>query len=118
FPLRIWEPLIKGKGGSCLRIPTPNTMDHLPPKSKIAMEKQFSGVRKGRSAPSNLREWIHPQLWPTHSTRDVTMPSSKWNQRSLSKELQKDGGKLNPQWVEWLMGYPIGWTELKPLEIQ
>ncbi len=25
------------------------------------------------------------------------------------------GGQLNPEWVEWLMGWPIGWTELKPL---
>jgi hypothetical protein len=23
-------------------------------------------------------------------------------------------GRLNPPWVEWLMGWPIGWTELKP----
>ena len=23
------------------------------------------------------------------------------------------GGSLNPQWVEWLMGYPEGWTDLK-----
>jgi len=23
------------------------------------------------------------------------------------------GGSLNPNWVEWLMGYPIGWTDLK-----
>lgn len=21
-------------------------------------------------------------------------------------------GKLNPTWVEWLMGFPLGWTEL------
>ena len=21
-----------------------------------------------------------------------------------------NGGSLNPEWVEWLMGYPIGWT--------
>ena len=21
-------------------------------------------------------------------------------------------GRLNPEWIEWLMGYPIGWTEL------
>jgi hypothetical protein len=21
------------------------------------------------------------------------------------------GGRLNPQWVEWLMGFPIGWTD-------
>jgi len=26
------------------------------------------------------------------------------------------GGKLNPTWVEWLMGWPLEWTDLKPLE--
>jgi hypothetical protein len=26
-----------------------------------------------------------------------------------------EGGQLNPSWVEWLMGWPIGWTDLKPL---
>ena len=26
------------------------------------------------------------------------------------------GGQLNPTWVEWLMGWPLGWTDLKPLE--
>jgi len=25
------------------------------------------------------------------------------------------GGHPNPEWVEWLMGWPIGWTDLKPL---
>lgn len=25
------------------------------------------------------------------------------------------GGPLNPDWVEWLMGWPIGWTDLRPL---
>ena len=25
-------------------------------------------------------------------------------------------GSLNPTWVEWLMGWPLGWTGLKPLE--
>lgn len=28
------------------------------------------------------------------------------------------GGKLNPMWVEWLMSVPLGWTELKPLEME
>jgi DNA (cytosine-5)-methyltransferase 1 len=27
-----------------------------------------------------------------------------------------NGGKLNPTWVEWLMGWPLEWTDLKPLE--
>lgn len=26
------------------------------------------------------------------------------------------GGLLNPDWVEWLMGWPIGWSALEPLE--
>ncbi|WKV98427.1 DNA cytosine methyltransferase [Pseudomonas sp. H22_DOA] len=26
-----------------------------------------------------------------------------------------DGGHLNPEWAEWLMGWPIGWTDLRPL---
>jgi DNA-cytosine methyltransferase len=25
-------------------------------------------------------------------------------------------GKLNPQWVEWLMGFPVGWTDLNNSE--
>lgn len=32
------------------------------------------------------------------------------------KHRTPDGvGRLNPDWVEWLMGWPIGHTELKPL---
>jgi DNA (cytosine-5)-methyltransferase 1 len=23
------------------------------------------------------------------------------------------GGSLNPMWVEWLMGFPSGWTDLE-----
>ena len=26
-----------------------------------------------------------------------------------------NGGQLNPDWVEWLMGWPIGWTSMKPI---
>ena len=26
-----------------------------------------------------------------------------------------NGGTLNPTWVEWLMGWPLEWTDLKPL---
>jgi len=25
---------------------------------------------------------------------------------------QGNGGQLNPDWVEWLMGFPVGWTEV------
>lgn len=26
------------------------------------------------------------------------------------------GGQLNPTWVEWLMGFPLGWTDLSASE--
>jgi hypothetical protein len=29
-----------------------------------------------------------------------------------------NGGKLNPRWVEWLMGFPLGWTDLEVSETQ
>lgn len=32
------------------------------------------------------------------------------------KEEDQPTGHLNPTWVEWLMGWPIGWTDSKPLE--
>jgi hypothetical protein len=42
----------------------------------------------------------------------------KWeqfkNQKTPTLEFQV-GGKLNPTWTEWLMGWPLEWTDLKPL---
>jgi hypothetical protein len=29
---------------------------------------------------------------------------------------EADGGRMNPAWGEWLMGWPIGWTGRMPLE--
>ena len=29
---------------------------------------------------------------------------------------ERYSGQLNPMWVEWLMGFPTAWTELKPSE--
>lgn len=31
------------------------------------------------------------------------------------KAITSNGGRLNPTWVEWLMGWPLEWTGLKPL---
>lgn len=39
----------------------------------------------------------------------------KGKQIGLSMSVSDISGELNPDWVEWLMGWPIGWTDLKPL---
>ena len=50
-----------------------------------------------------------------HLSKETNAPSEALrNQPSLSSIV---GGKLNPTWVEWLMGWPPGWTDLKPLEM-
>ena len=51
-------------------------------------------------------------MWPTPRQfmyKDATTDRGKGNLG------EKVGGQLNPTWVEWLMGWPIGWTDLKPL---
>jgi len=40
----------------------------------------------------------------------------KGKQIGLSQSVSDTSGALNPLWVEWLMGWPLGWTDLNPLE--
>lgn len=53
-------------------------------------------------------------LLPTPVADDTGHRKNRYAQggRPLSYVI---GGKLNPEFVEWMMGWPIGWTELKPL---
>lgn len=37
-------------------------------------------------------------------------------QISLSQSVSDHSGQLNPNWVEWLMGYPTGHTDLNRSE--
>ena len=48
------------------------------------------------------------QLWlATPTAADAEGSSGGKMHSSLRTEA---GGQLNPEWVEWLMGFPIGWT--------
>ena len=52
-------------------------------------------------------------MFPTPQARDWKGTAGGFQN---GKDLPgKVGGQLNPNWVEWLMGWPIGWTDLKPL---
>ena len=51
--------------------------------------------------------------WPTCR---VFMHKDSQTDRGKSNLGEVVGGLLNPDWTEWLMGWPIGWTGLRPLE--
>lgn len=54
-------------------------------------------------------------LWPTPNASDATGgPGSSGRDGGLNLRTVANG-QLNPDWVEWLMGWPIGWTSLEPL---
>jgi len=80
--------------------------------------------QKGTDGSVGLARLV--QMWPTpkcsdsrHAiSRHITDPDGFWKSNLgevvMSMETPSNG-RLNPQWVEWLMGWPIGWTDLKPL---
>lgn len=79
--------------------------------------------RKGVNANSGdgLATWA--KMWPTPNASDAT----KWSNQTLSERQEKGqqirlstavspqggyGGQLNPIWAEWLMNWPLGWTQV------
>jgi DNA (cytosine-5)-methyltransferase 1 len=60
------------------------------------------------------------KLWPTATARDwrsgkASSETHARNSRPLN-EVAAQGqasGALNPTWVEWLMGFPLAWTDLE-----
>ena len=68
------------------------------------------------------------QMWPTPCASDhrdrghlgnpaIQRRLAIGKQLGLSMVVDQASGQLNPTWVEWLMGWPPGWTDLKPLEM-
>lgn len=57
---------------------------------------------------------------PRMNQRNYSGKTGKHVQMTLRRAVTWENrtGKLNPQWVEWLMGFPIGWTELSVLGTQ
>ena len=65
----------------------------------------------------NLETIVGQRMFPTptaHNAKECASPS-EYN-RNTPTLATHAGGKLNPMWVEWLMGWPLAWTDLKPLE--
>jgi hypothetical protein len=112
------EGKTKGKPGISLgvavrKFATPTVTDAANmPMRKVAKES----LKKGNWRGIDLR--TSAQLIPKQNYPTPTCNDSKQSGNSISQQKRKSpglgtmiGGKLNPQWVEWLMGWPIGFTE-------
>jgi len=85
-------------------------------KNKSTVKRRDSGQERGIDLQTAVK------MWPTPQERDFRSPkrvNSKTNYYQLNEEIKESNGvqgQLNPDWVEWLMGWPIGWTSLEPLK--
>lgn len=89
----------------------------------------FGGLDTGpASERSQLVRWVHHthvgacSSWPTPKASDgarggmdevklVRLMDRGRSGRDLNDAI---GGPANPTWVEWLMGFPQGWTDVEP----
>lgn len=94
-PLLLSEQITEGVDGGCL-LPTPTVCGNY--------NKKGASKHSGDTA---LR-----RKYPTPCASDWK-GSTKKGQRSGQLSEVFLGGKLNPRFVEWLMGFPIGFTKLR-----
>jgi len=93
----------------------------------MVQDSKHSGTNPG---PNGKRKLLANQVnWPTPAARDykgAVLPEtlSAKNRNPMTNTLpdavqHKSGrGQLNPEWVEWLMGLPTGWTGLGSWETE
>lgn len=94
------------------------------PRASRAMAEEITAAKlAARPDDSRLENLVARATWPTPQASDAT----KWSDQPKSERQEKGqsvrlptavspqggrGGRLNPTWVEWLMGFPLGWTDL------
>lgn len=90
---------------------TPNANDSA--RGPMSLETALTGNHQ----ISLVTQVKHPQLWPTPKTNMTDCPAER-NRKTpnlasmAAMSLNQTSGQLNPEWVEWLMGYQTGVTEL------
>jgi len=78
----------------------------------------------GSLTPKRMKNWPTP-VKSDHAARrpskgwqgNSDLPSVVWTETGGKENPQMSPASLNATWVEWLMGWPLGWTDLKPLEM-
>lgn len=97
-------PLTDVTGCSLWPTPVAND-DNKTPEAHLRMKARMKGgPRNTVTSLTVMVKGIERGLWPTPT-------ANRWD------GLQSHGvnvvtGQLNPTWVEWLMGFPLGWTDL------
>lgn len=89
------------------------TAYQLPPSAPLTVVT-VSSSSDGRAL------WPTPRAtqWQARNHTAYLRPNGPQNLENAvaAADAKSVGGKLNPAWVEWLMGFPIGWTDLEGLE--
>jgi hypothetical protein len=86
---------------------------------------QWAGKNTKRG--TTLAGAVRVKNWPTPTASDSAGGGSQWSKTQMTLTTavlapegvrleETRGGGLNPTWVEWLMGWPLGWTDFAPLE--
>jgi len=98
-------------------IPTPTASD----------SSRMPNAGRNSKGPTihEIAEQEIPLMWPTPTASDhIQWKTSKsWKAQGRVNYVLSNpevtgvtGGQLNPTWVEWLMGFPLGWTDLRDSE--
>jgi hypothetical protein len=115
---------LTGETASSL-LPTPTTQEVERPEAELTS----TGRRKSKNnTTSHSLGWADlMRMWPTMTASgmgstnhrkllDKHVSSGRITQDEKRQMSAGNGGRLNPEWVEWLMGFPTGWTDLKDSE--
>ena len=80
------------------------------PTPKVGDRGGFSSElrRQCPNLPATVR-MVEARLWPTPTI--VGNYNRKGASPTSGDGLATVGGQLNPTWVEWLMGWPLGWSD-------
>lgn len=89
--------------------------------SERPIDVNVFGFSDGEPMQAPLQQWPTPVASMSKGSSPNalvrTSGASRLRDRLDHAVMALHGGHLNPTWVEWLMGWPLGWTDLKPLEM-
>lgn len=86
---------------------------------RLTSERPTSEIGSGSSQKTPGRRWPTPVASMSKGSSPAALirrsGADRSNDRLDHAVMALHGGHLNPEWAEWLMGWPIGWTDLRPL---